>query len=60
VDLDLLVEVALQTAALAEGMKDSLVAIDLNPVVIGPWGAMVIDAKVRVTKAAISNRAGAL
>jgi acyl-CoA synthetase (NDP forming) len=55
VDLDLLVDVALQAAALAEGMKDSLVALDLNPVVIGPSGAMVIDAKVHVTRSATSD-----
>jgi acyl-CoA synthetase (NDP forming) len=60
VDLDLLVDVALRATALAQAMKDSLVALDLNPVVIGPSGAMVIDAKVHVTKAAISNGAGAL
>ncbi len=60
VDLDLLVDVALPATALAEGMKDSLVALDLNPVVVGPSGAMVIDAKVCVAKVAVSDGAGAL
>jgi len=59
VDLDLLVDVALRAVALARGMQDSLVALDLNPVVIGPSGAMVIDAKVHVTNSAIGNEPGA-
>ena len=46
--IELLVEVALRAVALAESMSDSLVALDLNPVVLGPEGAMVLDAKVYV------------
>ena len=57
--VELLVEVALRAVALAESMSDSLVALDLNPVVLGPEGAMVLDAKVYVRECADHDRRGA-
>jgi acyl-CoA synthetase (NDP forming) len=50
VDLGLLEDVALKASALARKMTDSLIALDLNPVVLSPSGATVIDAKVHVRK----------
>jgi len=58
-DLDLLVDVALKAVALAETMSGSLVALDLNPVVLGPAGAMVIDAKLHVREDADQGDTGA-
>jgi hypothetical protein len=52
VDLDLLVELAQKAVALASKMQGSLVALDLNPVVLGPSGAMVVDAKVHIRQTA--------
>lgn len=43
---DALVSVVLAVAQLAAACADQLLEVDLNPVVVGPWGALVVDALV--------------
>ena len=57
VDLDALGEVLSRVACLAEDLPE-VVELSLNPVVVGPGGAMALDARVRV--AATSARAALL
>ena len=59
-DIGALVDVARKAVALAEAMSDSLVALDLNPVVLGPGGATVVDAKVHLREVARHNLRGAV
>ncbi len=60
VDLELLVDVAHKAVALAERLQGPLVALDLNPVVLGPSGAMVVDAKVHMRKTVTSDKVNGL
>jgi hypothetical protein len=48
VDVELLVDIALKAVTVALDMSERFAALDINPVVIGPWGATVVDAKLHV------------
>ena len=48
VNTELLVDIALKAVTVARDMSESFAALDFNPVVIGPWGAAVVDAKLHV------------
>ncbi len=51
VNTELLVDIALRAVTVARDMSESFAALDLNPVVVGPWGAAVVDAKLHVRSA---------
>jgi acyl-CoA synthetase (NDP forming) len=55
VNLEELVDVAVKAAELAREKGGSLVALDLNPVVVGPLGAVVVDAKVHMRTTTVSD-----
>jgi acyl-CoA synthetase (NDP forming)/GNAT superfamily N-acetyltransferase len=50
-DLDAIEQVLLRVSLLAENHKE-IAELDLNPVVAGPSGAVVVDARIRVESAA--------
>ena len=58
IDIEILVDIALKAVAVARNMSDSFAALDLNPVVTGPWGATVVDAKLHVRSDASDHRGG--
>jgi acyl-CoA synthetase (NDP forming) len=46
-DVDALADIAVRVGALADG-HPAIAELDLNPVIAGPRGATVVDARVRV------------
>jgi succinyl-CoA synthetase beta subunit len=58
VDTELLVDIALKAVTVARDMSESFAALDINPVVIGPWGGAVVDAKLRVRSGTADYRSG--
>ena len=58
IDTELLVDIALKAVTVARDMSESFAALDLNPVVIGPWGVTVIDAKLHVRSGTPDHRSG--
>ncbi len=58
VDTELLVDIALKAVTVARDMSESFAALDINPVVIGPWGATVVDAKLHVRSGTPDHRSG--
>lgn len=58
VDLELLVDISLKAVELAQEMSDSFAALDINPVVLGPFGASVVDAKLHVRAGTPIQRIG--
>ena len=51
-DVDALADIAVRVGALAEG-HPAIAELDLNPVVVAPEGACVVDARVRVAPPAV-------
>ena len=51
-DIDALADIAVRVGALADA-HPAIAELDLNPVMVGPEGAPVVDARVRVTPPAI-------
>ena len=58
VDTELLVDIALKAVTVARDMSESFAALDFNPVVIGPWGAAVVDAKLHLKTGGPGYRSG--
>ncbi|MET0187880.1 MAG: acetate--CoA ligase family protein, partial [Pseudonocardia sediminis] len=48
VDRDALVDLVVGFAAMVHALRDELAEVDVNPVVVGPSGAVAVDAFVRV------------
>ncbi|HTT87427.1 MAG TPA: acetate--CoA ligase family protein, partial [Acidimicrobiales bacterium] len=57
VDLDALVDVVLRMSALAEDLPE-IAEADCNPVIAGPTGAVVVDARLRVAADAVAAPEG--
>jgi len=51
-DIEALADIAVRVGALADA-HPAIAELDLNPVMVGPEGAPVVDARVRVTPPAV-------
>ncbi len=51
-DVDALADIAVRVGALADA-HPAIAELDLNPVMVGPQGASVVDARIRVAPPAV-------